>query len=126
VEKELSESGKGGKEKPTLARQFDAGWADVMSTFNILFISFVVAFIANLVHWHGRDRYFYRPQTVAGRGVRIAVRSVVIFLLVLGFTHILTVDFVLNIFFGLLVIQHMLLIWRRHRERVQRHAVASA
>ena len=42
-----------------------------MDTFNILFISFAVAFIANLIHWHGNGYYFYRPATLAGRRIRL-------------------------------------------------------
>ncbi len=87
----------------------------------------LVAFAANLVHWHGSGRLYYRPESVRGRVIQFSVWLAATLFLVLIPIQVMSVSMVvMDFLFALLTIQHVSMILRRRRDRVQSHEAISA
>jgi hypothetical protein len=95
--------------------------------FCILLALWLASVVANLIHWHGSGRLYFRPVSVGGRVIQLSIAVAGFLFLILIPFHIISASMiVIDFFFALSTIQHVSTILRRRRERGQRHEAASA
>jgi len=99
----------------------------VSVVFVIVVALWLVAFAVNLVHWHGSGCLYYEAASAGSRILQLGIGAAAFIFCILAPQNILSASVaIMDIFFALLVIQHIGMILRRRRDREQGIEILSA